>query len=93
MVLQRFVLASFLVFLTIASVSAAAYAAESVTVKGEVIDTYCYSMAGAKGEGHRQCALEREEGHPGGAPRGRHEQGLRACPEQERLPAASDGDR
>lgn len=29
-----------------------------MTVRGEVIDTYCYSLAGAKGEGHRQCALE-----------------------------------
>ena len=58
MVAQRLVVASFLVFLTIVSLSAAAYAAESVTVTGEVIDTYCYSMAGAKGEGHRQCALE-----------------------------------
>lgn len=58
MVLQRLVLVSLVVFVTIVSLSAAAYAAESVTVTGEVIDTYCYSMAGAKGEGHRQCALE-----------------------------------
>ncbi len=28
-----------------------------MTVTGEVIDTYCYSTAGAKGEGHRTCGL------------------------------------
>lgn len=38
--------------------AAQAYAADSVTVKGEVIDTYCYSLNGAKGEGHRKCGLE-----------------------------------
>jgi hypothetical protein len=34
------------------------YAAEIVTVKGEVIDTYCYALMGAKGESHRQCAID-----------------------------------
>ncbi len=34
------------------------FAAETVTVKGEVIDTYCYSLMGAKGESHRQCAID-----------------------------------
>jgi type 1 fimbria pilin len=34
------------------------YAAGTVTVKGEVIDTYCYSLMGAKGESHRQCAID-----------------------------------
>ena len=34
------------------------YAAETVTVKGEIIDTYCYALMGAKGEGHRQCAID-----------------------------------
>ncbi len=33
-------------------------AAEPVTVKGEIIDTYCYSTMGAKGESHRQCAID-----------------------------------
>jgi hypothetical protein len=32
--------------------------AQAVTVKGEVIDTYCYALMGAKGEGHRQCAID-----------------------------------
>jgi len=32
--------------------------AQSVTVKGEVIDTYCYALMGAKGESHRQCAVD-----------------------------------
>ncbi len=36
-----------------------AFAADAVpmTVTGEVIDTFCYSTAGAKGEGHRACGL------------------------------------
>jgi hypothetical protein len=34
------------------------YAAETVTVKGELIDTYCYALMGAKGESHRQCAID-----------------------------------
>jgi hypothetical protein len=32
--------------------------AQTVTVKGEVIDTYCYALMGAKGESHRQCAID-----------------------------------
>jgi hypothetical protein len=32
--------------------------AQAVTVKGEVIDTYCYATMGAKGESHRQCAID-----------------------------------
>ncbi len=32
--------------------------AQNVTVKGEVIDTYCYALMGAKGESHRQCAID-----------------------------------
>ncbi len=35
-----------------------AYAAEAVKIKGEVIDTYCYGLMGAKGESHRQCAMD-----------------------------------
>ncbi len=34
------------------------YAAETVTVKGEFIDTYCYALMGAKGPSHRNCAIE-----------------------------------
>jgi hypothetical protein len=33
------------------------YAADSVMIKGEVVDTYCYGLMGAKGEGHRTCGL------------------------------------
>ena len=36
----------------------AVLAAESVQVTGELIDTYCYSLMGAKGESHRQCAID-----------------------------------
>jgi hypothetical protein len=34
------------------------YAAETVTVKGELVDTYCYTLMGARGENHRQCAID-----------------------------------
>ncbi|OGP72911.1 MAG: hypothetical protein A2V86_09200 [Deltaproteobacteria bacterium RBG_16_49_23] len=34
------------------------YAAETVTVTGEIIETYCYALMGAKGESHRQCGIE-----------------------------------
>jgi hypothetical protein len=48
-------LASFLIILNI---GLSVYAAETTTVKGEVIDTYCYALMGAKGESHRQCAID-----------------------------------
>jgi type 1 fimbria pilin len=31
-------------------------AAESVQVKGEIIDTSCYALSGGKGDAHRKCA-------------------------------------
>jgi hypothetical protein len=33
-------------------------AAEPINVTGELIDTYCYALMGAKGESHRQCAID-----------------------------------
>ncbi len=33
-------------------------AADTVTVTGEVIDTYCFALMGAKGESHRQCGID-----------------------------------
>ncbi len=33
-------------------------AAESVKITGEIIDTYCYALMGAKGASHRQCAID-----------------------------------
>ncbi len=42
-------------------------AAETVTLTGELIDTYCYVLMGAKGESHRQCAIDCiKEGIPAG---------------------------
>ncbi len=35
-----------------------AFAPQSVTVTGELIDTFCYAAMGAKGESHRQCAVD-----------------------------------
>jgi hypothetical protein len=49
---------SLLVLNMVLPIYAAEKVAEKVTVKGEVIDTYCYSLMGAKGESHRQCALD-----------------------------------
>src|SRR5512136_3178580 len=34
------------------------YAAEPVKITGEIIDTYCFALMGAKGESHRQCAID-----------------------------------
>ena len=34
------------------------YGAETVSVTGEIIDTYCYGLMGAKGPSHRQCAID-----------------------------------
>jgi type 1 fimbria pilin len=39
------------------TVSGTALAADSVTLVGEVIDTSCYSISGAKGEAHRECGI------------------------------------
>jgi hypothetical protein len=33
------------------------HAANATTITGEIVDTYCYSLMGAKGEGHRKCGL------------------------------------
>jgi len=38
--------------------SLSAMAAEPINVTGELIDTYCYALMGAKGESHRQCAID-----------------------------------
>ena len=48
----------FISFLMVLSIVSLVYAAETVTVKGELIDTYCYALMGAKGESHRQCAID-----------------------------------
>jgi hypothetical protein len=34
-----------------------ATAADPVTITGEVVDTYCYGLMGAKGESHRACGI------------------------------------
>ncbi len=47
-----------IIFAIILTGAIQAYAAETVTVKGELIDTYCYTTMGAKGPSHRACATE-----------------------------------
>lgn len=43
------------------------YAADSKSITGEVVDTYCYALMGAKGESHRSCAISCiEKGIPAG---------------------------
>ena len=38
--------------------TAAVYAADkAVSVKGEVVDTFCYAAMGAKGESHAKCGM------------------------------------
>ena len=51
-------LSGLVTLLMVLSILTQLYAAETVTVKGEVIDTYCYALMGAKGESHRQCAID-----------------------------------
>ena len=38
------------------AVSGTVFAADSVTLVGEVIDTSCYAISGAKGDAHRECS-------------------------------------
>ncbi len=45
-------------FLILGGLSQVYAQAKTVTVKGEIIDTYCYALMGAKGESHRQCAID-----------------------------------
>ena len=52
------ILSSMVIVLLISGFFTQVYAAETMTVKGEVIDTYCYALMGAKGESHRQCAID-----------------------------------
>lgn len=43
------------------------HAAESVSITGEVVDTYCYALMGAKGASHRSCGIACiEKGIPAG---------------------------
>ena len=43
---------------------------KDVSVTGEVIDTFCYTAMGAKGEGHKECGVDcARERYPGGAAR------------------------
>jgi hypothetical protein len=43
------------------------YGADSVSITGEVLDTYCYAIMGAKGESHRSCGIACiEKGIPAG---------------------------
>jgi hypothetical protein len=52
-------LAGFVTLLLVLGGLSQVYAqAKTVTVTGEVIDTYCYALLGAKGESHRQCAID-----------------------------------
>ncbi len=42
----------------VAAVGAAKKEAQTKTVQGELIDTYCYSSGGAKGARHAKCATK-----------------------------------
>jgi hypothetical protein len=49
-----------LAILVVIGLAAAAYAADSSekTVSGTIEDAYCYGTMGAKGSGHKQCAMK-----------------------------------
>ncbi len=52
-------LAGFVTLLLVLGGLSQVYAqAKPQTIKGEVIDTYCFALMGAKGESHRQCAID-----------------------------------
>jgi type 1 fimbria pilin len=55
---KMFLFVGFFTFLFVLASLTQVYAASTVTLKGEVIDTYCYASMGAKGESHRQCAID-----------------------------------
>jgi len=55
---KMMILSGMVVVLLISGFLTQIYAAETMTIKGEVIDTYCYALMGAKGESHRQCAID-----------------------------------
>jgi len=42
----------------IVCLSGLASAAATKSITGEIIDTFCYAAMGAKGESHRQCAID-----------------------------------
>ena len=43
------------------------FGADSVSITGEVVDTFCYAIMGAKGESHRKCGIDCvEKGIPAG---------------------------
>lgn len=57
--LRKMMILGVLVSLLVVGGAIQAYATgETVTVKGEIIDTYCYALMGAKGPSHRECAIE-----------------------------------
>ena len=72
----------------LASVAGAQKAAsENVTVTGEVIDTYCYSTEGARGMGHKACAMAcAKKGIPVGLSEKGDEQGSCPAAQQKRNP-------
>jgi hypothetical protein len=46
------------ILVSLSCVAVPAQAVEPVTLTGEVVDTFCFGVMGAKGESHRQCGLD-----------------------------------
>ncbi len=64
-------------------------AEKAVTVKGEVVDTFCYSSMGAKGEGHAKCGIEcAKAGIPVGLVEGKKMYILLPAKDKQSLPTA-----
>jgi hypothetical protein len=55
--MKKMMLIVILAGLVSGSILSAAMAADAVTMTGEVVDTYCYGLMGAKGESHRPCGI------------------------------------
>lgn len=62
---------------------------KAVTVKGEVVDTFCYASMGATGESHAQCGIAcAKAGIPVGLVEGKKMYILLPAKDKQSLPAA-----
>jgi hypothetical protein len=64
-------------------------AEKTVTVRGEVVDTFCYASMGAKGSSHAQCGIAcAKAGIPVGLVEGKKLHILLPAKDKQSLPAA-----
>ncbi len=54
---KKLMISTLAVLLMGLAVPVAVMAQQAATITGEVVDTYCYGLMGAKGESHRPCGI------------------------------------